>query len=539
MEASQNSPKQYDAIVVGAGFTGLYLLYRLREMGLKVMAIEAGSGVGGTWYWNRYPGARVDSRIPGYEYTFSTELIDEWDWSEAYPAQPETERYLNFMADKFALKKDIRFDARVTAARFDEAARHWHISTDQGDALEARFFVCCTGILSSPIVPFEGQEQFSGLICHTARWPREPVDFSDKRVGIVGNGATGMQVIQTIAPQVGHLKVFQRTAQYAIDIKNPRFSDADRAALRARYPEIIRKVEESFGGLYYEDSVNYGSFHDHSPQRRQEIYEAIWASGSLRFWLGIFPEVITDEKANAEVADFVRAKIRGHVKDPQTAEQLMPDYLFGTRRLPLQYGYYDAFNRDNVELVDARTNPIDRITANGLRMADGEEHELDILIFATGFDAGTGALSRIDIRGRDGQSLKEKWQHDLRTAMGLQVHGFPNLFTPGAPLAPITAFCNVPACSQHQGDWIADCIGYLREHDFDAIEPTAATEQQWVAHHDQVANATLFPKTGGWYMGTNVAGKTRRLLSYIGGLPAYRERCRAVAESGYEGFTLS
>jgi acetone monooxygenase len=526
-----------DAFVIGAGFTGLYALYRLLEMGLDVVSVEAADGVGGTWYWNGYPGARVDCQSYIYQYTFSQDILNGWEWSELFPAQPEVERYLNFVADRLDLRKDIRFNTIVARAEFNESTNRWLITTAANDTFDTRFFVPCVGLLSAPVVPFEGAERFRGLVCHTGRWPREPVDFTDKRVGVVGNGATGMQVIETIAPQVKQLKVFMRTPQYAVDLKNPKFTDADRAAWRKRYPEIFEKASKCFGGINFD--FENGSFYDYTPQQRREILEEVWSDGSLKYWLGTFPEVLYDEKANAEIGDFAKEKIRAHIKDPQLADRLMPTYIFGTRRLPLQTGYFDAFNQDNVEIVHVQDDPIDCITEKGLRLKSGAEHEVDILILATGFDGVSGPLSRIDIRGRDNQSLAAEWRRDIRTTLGLQVHGFPNMFTPGAPLAPIGAFCNVPTCSQQQVNWIADTIGYLREHGRQVIEPTAETEKAWVTHHDEIVNATLLPRTRGWYMGDNIPGKPRRLLAYLGGVPEYAERCEEAKANDYRGFVLA
>ncbi|MGH3564366.1 MAG: flavin-containing monooxygenase, partial [Mycobacterium sp.] len=419
MSNTKPQTPKYDALVIGAGFTGMYALYRLREMGLKVFCAEAGDGIGGTWYWNRYPGARVDCQSPIYQYTFSQELLDEWEWSELFPAQPEVERYLNFAADRLDLRKDIQLNTEVTSAEFNESTNRWLITTATGDTFDANYFVPCVGLLSASLVPFEGTEAFAGLVCHTARWPKDPIDFTGKRVGIVGNGATGMQVIQTIAPQVKHLKVFMRTPQYAIDLNNPKFTDRDRIDLHKQYPELIDKASKCFGGIYFD--FENGSAYDHTPKERREIYERIWDEGSLKFWLGTFPEVITDEDVNAEIGDFVREKIRAHIKDPQLADKLMPTYRFGTRRVPLQTGYYDAFNRDNVEIVDVNADPIDRVTENGVKLKSGAEHDVDILIMATGFDGVSGPLSRIDIRGRNNQSLADEWRKDIRTTLGLQV----------------------------------------------------------------------------------------------------------------------
>ncbi|TAM12993.1 MAG: NAD(P)/FAD-dependent oxidoreductase [Nevskiaceae bacterium] len=530
-------PVKYDAVVVGAGFTGLYTLYKLRELGLKVVAFEAGNGVGGTWFWNRYPGARVDCQFPTYQYTFSKALFDKWNWSERFPAQEETERYLNFCADELDLRKDIHLNTRVTAAEFDESTERWAIRTDDGKTYDAQFFVPCTGILSSPISPFPGSEKFKGQLFHTARWPKAPVDFTGKRVGVVGVGATGMQVVQTIAPQVGSLKVFIRTANYSIDLNNPKLTDADRESTRKDYAKVVADINKSFGGLGFDVSAN-GSFHDHTPQQRQAIYEKIWADGTLRFWLGVWFDIIFDEEANREISDFVRNKIRGQINDPETADLLTPDFRFGTRRVPLQNGFYAAFNQDNVEAVGIKDDPIAAITEKGLKLKSGKEYELDILILATGFDAGR-TLSQLNVHGRGGVTVKQVWDKDVRTTMGLMLHGFPNMFTPGAPLAPINAFCNVPHCSQHQGEWVAEAVRYMRDNGIKVLEPTKEVEDAWVQTHDNIVNMSLFPKTNTWYMGDNIEGKKRRLLAWLGGNPDYEQRCREVREKGFPGFATA
>ncbi|MGV8823360.1 flavin-containing monooxygenase [Methylibium petroleiphilum] len=539
MSNVQQAPKQVDAVVVGAGFAGMYSLYKLREQGLKVQVYEAGTGVGGTWYWNRYPGARVDSQAYIYQYWFSKELLDEWNWSERFPAQDETERYLNHVADRFDLRKDIQFKTRVTAASYDEASQRWTITTDDGQSVSAQYFIMGTGGLSVPMLPaLPGIENFKGRIVHTAQWPREGVDLKGKRVGIIGTGATGIQVIQTIAGEVGHLTVFQRTPNYTIPMRNPKYDDAARAELRAQYPMLKERVQRTFAGFDYDFEDR--NFFDVDPAERQRILQRLWDDGSLNFWIGGFREVFFDEKVNAEFSDFVRQRIRERVKDPKVADKLVPqDYGFGTRRVPLETKYYEAFNRDNVLLVDTKATPMEEVTAKGIRTSAGL-HELDILICATGFDAGTGALTKVDIRGRDGVLLRDAWAQDgVRTTMGLQVHGYPNLFMTMAPFSPAAAFCNVPTCLQQQVDWIADCIAFVRQQGRHSIEPSAEAEAKWVAHHDELANLTLVPKTNSWYMGSNVKGKPRRLLAYAGGVGTYRAKCEEVKASGYEGFVTA
>ena len=530
--------QSFDAVIIGAGFTGLYQLWSLRKLGLKVRVLDAASGVGGTWYWNCYPGARTDSPSNIYQYWFSDELLDEWNWNERYVGQAETERYFNHVADRFDLRKDISLNTRVEAAHWDQATGRWNLKTEQGHTLSAQFVITALGPLSAPLVPpFAGHETFKGRLVHTARWPREGVDLKGKRVGVIGTGATGIQVIQTIAPEVAHLTVFQRTANYAIPIKNPRYTDADRAAIRARYPETRQAIWNTFVGFDLPGEER--PYFSIPPEERRQILERLWDDGSLRLWVAGFLEIFFDQKVNDEISDFVREKIRVRIKDPQMAEKLLPrDHGFGTRRVPLENGYFEVYNRPNVDLVDLHVAPIECITPNGIRTSAGEI-PLDVIILATGFDAGTGGLTAIDIRGRNGVSLREEWKGEVRTTMGLQIHGYPNLFTTSAPYAPAAAFCNAPTCLQHQVQWITECIDYMRKQGRRVIEPTADAEQRWLAHHDELADMTLVAKTKSWYTGGNVEGKQNRLLSYIGGLPAYREACEKVKEQDYEGFELA
>jgi acetone monooxygenase len=529
---------QLDALVIGAGVAGMYQLYRLREQGLEVKAIEAGENVAGTWYWNRYPGARVDSPSDVYQYWFSKELNDEWNWNERFPAQPEVERYLNFVADKFDLRKNIQFGTRVTAASYDEKAKRWTIATDKGDTFQAQFLISCTGMLSAPMIPqFAGQDEFKGRIFHTARWPRD-VDCKGKRVAVIGTAATGIQVIQTLASQVKQLTVFQREPEYAIPMNNYKLTDAHRAANRKRFHQLQNHVMRTFGG--FESDLRPGRWFDLSPEERQADLEEAWAEGSLSFWVGSYPEMFFVPEINEEVTVFVRNKIRARIKDPKVAEKLIPtSYGFGTKRVPLETNYFEAYNRDNVELVDVKETPIERLTERGVQTSDGKVREIDYLILATGFDAGTGALTRIDIRGRGGRSLKDEWSHEIRTALGLQVHGFPNLFTTGAPLAPAAALCNMTTCLQQQVDWIATCIAQLRARDLSEIEAGNELQDSWVKYHDGIANATLIAKTNSWYMGSNVPGKQRRMLSFAGGVGTYNAKCAELTAMGYPGFVMS
>ena len=539
MPQATQAPKAVDAVVVGAGFAGMYALHKLRDQGLQVQVFEAGTGVGGTWYWNRYPGARVDSQAYIYQYWFSEDLLNEWNWSERFPAQAETERYLNHVADKFDLRRDIQFKTRVTGASYDESTQRWTVATDDGQTVSAQFLIMGTGGLSVPLVPpFPGAERFKGRIIHTAQWPKEGLDLKGKRVGVIGTAATGIQVIQTIAGEVGHLTVFQRTANYTIPMRNPKYDDAARAELRAQYPALKQRVQGTFAGFDFDfDSRDFLTL---SPEERHSRMQELWDDGSLSFWIGSFQGVFFDEKVNAEFSEFVRQRIRARINDPKVADMLVPaDHGFGTRRVPLETKYYEAFNRDNVKLVDIRATPIECLTEVGIKTSAGL-HELDILIFATGFDAGTGALTKADIRGRDGVLLRDAWEADgVRTTMGLQVHGYPNLFMTMAPFSPAAAFCNVPTCVQQQVDWISECIQFVRDQGRRSIEPSAEAEAKWVAHHDELANMMLISKTNSWYMGSNVVGKPRRLLAYAGGVANYRQACDEVKARGYEGFVTA
>ncbi|MHC2330903.1 flavin-containing monooxygenase [Bradyrhizobium sp. USDA 4454] len=527
---------KFDAVVIGAGVAGLYQLFRLREQGLNVRSIDAGSSVGGTWYWNRYPGARFDSEGHTYQYLFSEDLYKGWSWSERFPGQPEIERWLNYVADRLDLKKDIQFETTVKSAHFNEATQRWLVTTDKGEVIDTQFLVTCCGMLSAPHVSFPGQETFKGKLFHTARWPKGPIELAGKRVGVVGNGATGIQVIQSIAGEVGHLKVFIRTPQYIIPMKNPKWDASDAEAYKSKFKFLTERLPKTFTGFEFDFEHAWA---DLTPQQRRQVVEDCWNDGSLKLWVSSFAELFFDEAVNAEITEFVREKMRERIKDPKLCEQLIPsDYGFGTHRVPLESNFLEAFHRPNVEIVSVKNNPIVRITPEGIQTTDGTVHAFDVIILATGFDAGTGALTRIDIRGRDGRSLKEDWGRDIRTTMGLQVHGYPNLFTTAVPLAPSAALCNMTTCLQQQVEWIDDCIKYMRGKDLSVIEPSRDAEDQWVAHHDEIANATLIAKTNSWYLGSNVEGKPRRVLSYCGGVGTYRQKCDEVAASGYPGFAM-
>ena len=532
------NPLVLDAAVIGAGVAGLYQLHQLREQGLDVKAFDTAGGVGGTWYWNRYPGAKFDSASYIYQYLFSEDLYKGWSWTEKFPEQPEIERWMNYVADKLDLRRDIQFDTTIEAAHFDEDRGRWTLTTAAGQVIDTQFVVGCCGMLSAPLSNlFEGQDSFKGQIFHTARWPRESVELKGKRVGVIGNGATGIQVIQTIAPEVSELKVFIRTPQYVNAMNNPQYGPAEVEEYKSKFEYFQERLPNTFAG--FEFDFDNGAWADKTPEQRHEVLERIWNNGSLELWIASFSEMFFDADVNEQVSEFVRNKMRERLKDPELCDLLIPtDYGFGTHRVPLESGYLEAYHLPHVGIVSVKDNPIERITPDGIQLADGTAYEFDVIILATGFDAGSGALTRIDIRGRDGRSLKDQWQQDITTTMGLQIFGYPNLFTTGAPLAPSAALCNMTTCLQQQTEWITRCIQHMRNNDLQVIEPTREAEEQWVRHHDEIANATLVTKTDSWYMGSNIEGKPRRLLSYIGGVGAYRQKCNEVADQGYPGFEM-
>ena len=525
-----------DAVIVGAGFAGLYMLHRLRGLGLSARVYEAGDGIGGTWYWNRYPGARCDVESMDYSYSFSDELQQEWQWTERYASQPEILRYINHVADRFDLRRDVRLSTRVTAAVFDEATHRWAVSTDRGDRVSAQFCVMATGCLSAAQVPdFKGLETFEGAWYHTGNWPHEGVDFTGQRVGVIGTGSSAIQSIPLIARQAAHLFVFQRTPNFSIPARNAPLDPEYERRWKANYAEHRRQARESRVGFVVER--NDLSALEVSAEERLREYEGRWSRGGLGF-NATFADLLTSKDANDTAAEFFRAKIRAAVRDPAVAETLSPrHYPVGTKRLCVDTDYYDTFNRDNVTLIDLRTAPIEAITPTGLRTRD-EAYALDSLVFATGFDAMTGALLSIDIRGRAGQTLRHKWAEGPRTYLGLAVAGFPNLFAITGPGSPSVLSNMIVSIEQHV-DWIADCLVYLREHDRTAIEATVAAEDTWVAHVNEVGNATLYPLANSWYMGANIPGKPRIFMPYIGGVGVYRQFCDDVAAKGYEGFALT
>jgi acetone monooxygenase len=537
-ESAQSGTQVLDAVVIGAGFGGVYQLYRLLKDGLNVRAFEAAPGVGGVWFWNRYPGARVDSHFPYYQYWFSKELWDEGEWSETFPAQPEIERYINHVVDKFELRRHITFNTKVTRAVFDASSATWTVTTDTGETVNARFVVFNTGGLSQPKVPpFPGHESFKGASFHTSHWPQEGVDLHGKRVAVFGTAATGIQVIQTIAPIVSQLTVFQRTPNYAVAIRNPKIEATDLEWMRNSFETLRDEVRWSRAGFVFPDPPRFA---DVPAEQREAHLQAIWNSGNLSIWGNTFADFQVNPEAMACVTEFVRARIRERIADPALAEKLIPsDYSFGTRRVPLENGYFEAFSRDNVSLVDLREEPVECIDATGIKTR-AAHYDVDLIIYATGFDAGVGAINRIDIRGPGGVSLRDLWSQSLTTTVGMQVHGFPNLFMTMAPFAPAAAICNVPVCIDQQCDWIADAIGFVRSKGLKSIQPSAQTEADWMAHHVAVSEPTLLAQNkDSWYRREAPDGTKRELIAYLGGIPNYRRVCDEMKASGYQGFELT
>jgi len=528
--------RHVDMVIVGAGFAGLYMLHRARGLGLSAQVYEAGDGVGGTWYWNRYPGARCDVESMDYSYSFSDALQQEWRWTERYASQPEILRYIDHVADRFDLRRDIQLSTRVTSAVFDEATHRWTVATDRGDRVSAQYCVMATGCLSDAQLPaFDGLETFEGAWYHTGRWPHEGVDFTGARVGVIGTGSSAIQSIPLIAQQAAHLFVFQRTPNYSVPARNAPLDPDYERQVKSNYAEHRRLARESRIGFVVER-------HDEAalavaPDERRRAYERRWDRGGLGF-AATFVDLLLDEQANETAAEFFRAKIRSIVRDPAVAEKLVPrDYPLGTKRLCVDTNYYDTFNRDNVTLVDVRESPIRSITPQGVRTRD-TEYAVDRLVFATGFDAMTGALLRIDIRGRGGRALRDTWAAGPRTYLGLAIAGFPNLFTITGPGSPSVLSNMIVSIEQHV-DWLADCVTFLRARGYGAIEATADAEDRWVAHVNELGDATLYPRANSWYVGANVPGKPRVFMPYVGGVGAYRQFCDQVASSGYDGFTLA
>ena len=529
---------RYDAIVIGAGISGMYQLYRLRELGMRALVLEAGTGVGGTWYWNRYPGARFDSESYSYGYAFSPELLAEWDWSEHFAGQPETLRYLNHVADRFDLCRDIRFSSRVTAAEYRDATSDWDVRVEDGTRFRARFLITALGPLSAPTLPrIPGRESYTGEAYHTARWPHRPVSFAGKRVAVIGTGATGVQTIQEVAKTAQHLTVFQRTPNWCAPLHNSRIDAAEMARIRAGYPEIFRRCEESFACFIH--TIDPRGTFEVTAEEREAFWEKLYAEPGFGIWQGNFRDMLTDRNANALISEFVARKIRQRVKDPKVAERLIPkNHGFGTRRVPMETRYYEVYNQDNVALVDITETPIERITPSGIRTSAGE-YEFDLIVYATGFDAVTGSFDRIDISGSGGQRLKERWRAGPETFLGVMVDGFPNMMM---LMGPHMALGNIPRSIEYNVEWVTGLLRHARDRGITGIEATPAGVAAWTDQVKALGEGLLSNEVNSWMTGvnSNVDGKQVRIINrYSGSAPAYRARCDAVAANLYAELALA
>jgi cyclohexanone monooxygenase len=523
-----------DVVIVGAGFAGLYMLHKARGAGLTARVFEAGSGIGGTWYFNRYPGARCDVESMEYSYSFDPALEQEWQWTERYAPQAEILKYINHVADRYDLRRDVVLETRVTSAVFDDGRSRWTVETDKGDRVTGRYCVMATGCLSvTNLPPIKGIESFKKPIYHTGAWPHEGVDFTGLRVAVIGTGSSAIQSIPLIAEQAKRLTVFQRTPTYSIPAHNRQLSDEEQRAVKAEYPA---KRKRALGeGFAIDMKMSETPAASVSDEELNATLETVWARGGLGF-MGAFSDLVLDKAANDKAAEFIRGKIRGIVKDPKTAARLSPPQVVGCKRLCVDTNYFATFNRDNVELVDLRETPIEAITPDGVQTSESF-HAIDALVMATGFDAITGALNRIDIRGRDGALLRDAWADGPRSYLGLQIAGFPNLFMIAGPGSP-SVLTNMMVSIQHHVDWITDAIAYLSKRQLATIEPSAEAQEAWVKEVELVANSTLFPACNSWYVGANIPGRQRAFPAYVG-FPPYAEKCAAVVANGYEGFSLA
>jgi len=526
--------------VIGAGVCGIYQLYRLLELDIDVTVLEGGSGPGGTWFWNRYPGARFDSESWTYGYSFSKELLDEWSWSEHFAAQPETLRYLEHVVERFDLARHMQFDCRVERAIYDEASRTWSVHTDDGRVLRCRFLMTAIGLLSAPTMPkIDGVDDFAGRSFHTFYWPSEPLDLSDKRVAVVGTGATAVQVIAEIADKVGDLTVFQRHPNWCAPLNNSPISEEEQEHIKATYDQIFEKCATTPGGFIHGPQER--PMAETTLEERRALWEELYASPGFGIWLGNFRETLMDEEANDEMTDFIADKIRQRVDDPLIADKLIPkDHGFGTHRVPMETNYYEAYNRPNVHLVDLLETPIERITKNGIQTT-ASEHEFDVIIYATGFDAITGAFNRIDFVGTDGQHLRDKWSGSPITYLGMQIHGFPNLITLAGPTAGSVS-TNFPRGIEDAVDWATGLLIHLREQGITRVEADRAAEQEWTDHVREMYGFLLLRKAKSWMTGynANVEGsETTRYVIYTGGSPRYRKRLTEEASAGYPNLIMS
>lgn len=523
-----------DVLIVGAGFGGLYALHKMRECGFTARVFEAGDDVGGTWYWNRYPGCRCDIESIHYSYQFDEQLQQDWVWTERYATQPEILKYIQHVTDRFDLRKDITFDTRVTTATWLEDASVWQVETDTGEKVRARYCIMATGPLSVPNMPtFEGLESFEGDTYHTGLWPHEGVDFTGKRVAIIGTGSSAIQSIPLISEQADHLTVFQRTANYAVPAANRPLKPGELEAVKAEYPELRALGKTSPVAVPVQPAGP--SAMAVSAEERERVFEDWWQDKGLMFQ-GAFADLLFDDDANDAVSDFIRGKIKNIVEDPDVAALLTPKNPFGCKRMCVDTDYYKTYNRDNVTLVSVADTPIDSIVPDGVLVGD-TTHKADAVIFGTGYDAMTGALTKMHIIGRDGVVLKDKWGEGPSTFMGLAVHGFPNMFTINGPGSP-SALVNMVTGAEHHVEWIADCLIHLKKSEADTIEVEKPAEDAWVVHNSEVGNASLRSACDSWYVGANIPGKPRVFMPYLGGFPAYAEKCDAVARVGYEGFAI-
>ena len=536
---TDDATDQFDAIIIGAGIAGLYQLYRLRELGMSVRVFEAGTDVGGTWYWNRYPGARFDSESYSYGYSFSKELLQEWEWKEHFSGQPENLKYVQYVADKFELRRNIQFQSLVKACHFNKGTGRWNVILDDGRKATSQYLITAIGVLSVPVMPvINGIDDFEGESFHTGNWPHEPVDFRGKRVGIIGTGATGVQAITEIAKTVGHLTVFQRTPNFCAPLHNDKITKEEQTEIKAGYDEIFSKCKTSHGAFVH-NPVREKAV-EATPEEREAFYEKLYSERGFSIWMGNYRDIMIDEAANETISAFIKKKIRERVKDPIVAEKLIPfDHGFGTRRLPLESGYYEVYNQNNVKLVDLRETPIERIIAKGIKTSN-QDYEFDYIIYATGFDAVLGAFNRIDFRGANGATLKDKWADGPRTFLGMQVEGFPNMFTLVGPHNAAT-FCNIPRCIEQNVEWVTELFRHMKAEGHASVDVKKEAEDEWTMHVHETSERMLFTKVDSWFMGINpnLKGRdTRKFLLYAAGAPQYNEMCEEVAASGYKGLTF-
>lgn len=538
VSADAQTTEVLDALIIGAGFSGVYQLHRLREKGFSVKIFEAGASLGGIWYWNCYPGARVDSHVPNYEFSIK-EVWEDWTWSERYPGWDELRQYFAHVDKKLDLSRDIQFNTWVSGAEFDERNNQWIVHTTDGKQTRTRFLIACMGFAAKPYIPeFKGLESFAGTCHHTAHWPQEGLDMSGKRVGIIGTGASGVQVAQEAAAVASHLTVFQRTPQMALPMQQRKLDAETQQSRKPSYPAVFRQRAVSSSTLF-DVVADERSAKEVSEEVREAIFEAAWQKGGFQFWFGTFSDILSDEESNLLAYDFWRDKTRARLNDPRLQEQLAPMkpvHPFGTKRPSLEQNFFDIFNQTNVDLVDLRESPIQRITPTGLETSAGA-HEFDILVLATGFDASTGSFTQINLIGSGGKRLGDVWSDGVRTHLGYAIPHMPNLLMLYGPQSP-TAFCNGPTCAELQGDWVVECLSYLRDHNHTRIEATEEAAAGWAAHIAELAEGTLFPRANSWYMGANIPGKRREMLFHTAP-QAYLEECEASAAAGYAGFDLS